>query len=128
MYKYQKIYEIGSGDDSRLEDSSLWPINLQKNQEIFSKSEKELILLLLNERQHHLFDNWDSPGINDNLKHNFFKQVKLLHASYNLPGGLSAYLKNARTLLASSRSGENPLDGYVPEVPEGVVLEPLSPG
>ncbi len=35
---------------------------------------------------------------------------------HNYPGGIVAYLTNARTLLKQSAAGENPFEGYKPEV------------
>lgn len=110
----------------QLDDSELWPENIRNNVSILSNEEKTLVQLLLSNQQHHLFDNWDLPGINDELKHAFFNQVLKLHESYPSPNGLSDYVKNARYLLASSKNGDNPLDGYYPEVPNGIVLEPLT--
>lgn len=34
----------------------------------------------------------------------------------NYPGGLAAYIRNARKLLADSKAGKNPFTGYVPSV------------
>jgi UDP-sugar pyrophosphorylase len=34
----------------------------------------------------------------------------------NYPGGLTAYISNARKLLADSKAGRNPFDGYSPSV------------
>lgn len=34
----------------------------------------------------------------------------------NYPGGLAAYVHNARKLLADSKAGRNPFDGYTPSV------------
>jgi hypothetical protein len=34
----------------------------------------------------------------------------------NYPGGLMAYIHNARRLLADSKAGKNPFDGYTPSV------------
>lgn len=45
------------------------------------------------------------------------RQVAGLNRSY--PGGISAYVANARKLLAASMAGENPFEGYAPEVPVG---------
>jgi UDP-sugar pyrophosphorylase len=64
--------------------------------------------------------------LNDDKKHVFFDQVKELHESYKVPGGLAAYIENARKLLKSASDGENPLEGWTPEVPTGITLEPLS--
>ena len=40
------------------------------------------------------------------------------------PTGMKAYLARGRTLLESSRAGENPFAQYKPEVPAGVFLKP----
>lgn len=37
-----------------------------------------------------------------------------LDSSY--PGGLASYIKNARRLLADSKAGKNPYDGFTPSV------------
>lgn len=34
-------------------------------------------------------------------------------------GGLAGYIENAKTLLARSKKGDNPLEGWKPEVPMG---------
>ena len=52
---------------------------------------------------------------------------QLVHLDKSYPGGLLRYVANARSLLADSKAGTNPLDGYVPKVPEGVRLDPSSP-
>lgn len=80
--------------------------------------------MLLKLGQQHLFDNWDPPGINDDLKHSFFKQIEQLNSSYF--GGISSYVTRARLLLANAKSGLNPFDGWTPEVPTGIDLEPLT--
>jgi hypothetical protein len=41
-------------------------------------------------------------------------QVRGLERGY--PGGIAAYLKNAKALLRSSAAGENPFEGMRPEV------------
>jgi UDP-sugar pyrophosphorylase len=46
--------------------------------------------------------------------------VDRLNSSY--PGGLTSYIKSARELLADSKAGKNPFDGFTPSVPEGDVL------
>ncbi|MBA0816110.1 hypothetical protein Gohar_000807, partial [Gossypium harknessii] len=46
--------------------------------------------------------------------------VAKLNSSY--PGGLASYIKNARELLADSKVGKNPYDGFTPSVPTGEVL------
>lgn len=41
-------------------------------------------------------------------------QVSRLNSSY--PGGLASYIKTARELLAESKAGKNPFDGFTPSV------------
>ena len=108
-------------------DTDPWPVNLKSNIPILSTEEQVLANLLLSLNQQHLFTNWEAPGKNDQQKHEFFSQVKELHESYKVPGGLAAYISNAKVLLESAKNGENPLDGWTPEVPTGISLEPLSP-
>jgi hypothetical protein len=43
-------------------------------------------------------------------------QVARLNSSY--PGGLVSYIKTARELLADSKAGKNPFDGFTPSVSE----------
>jgi len=76
--------------------------------------------MLLSLDQHHLFADWDDVGVNDDEKHNFFVQISRLHASYPSPGGLMDYIVNARKLLEAAKNGDNPLDGFRPEVPTGI--------
>ncbi|KZV23187.1 UDP-sugar pyrophosphorylase-like [Dorcoceras hygrometricum] len=75
---------------------------------------------LLGLNQSHLFEHWPEPGISDEEKLTFFDQIARLDASY--PGGLSSYIKTARELLADSKAGKNPYDGFTPSVPSGEVL------
>lgn len=75
--------------------------------------------------QGHIFDGWPPPGEASANKQRFFAQVAQLDASY--PGGLRAYVTNGRKLLADSKSGVNPLDGWIPSVPTGTSLEFASP-
>ncbi|XP_008798136.1 UDP-sugar pyrophosphorylase [Phoenix dactylifera] len=94
--------------------------NLQKNLGILSPDEVELAKTLLHEGQSHLFDHWPDLGVDDDKKKGFLKQVALLNSSY--PGGLVQYIQNARKLLADSKAGKNPYDGFTPSVPSGEVL------
>lgn len=84
-------------------------------------TEREIRLtnLLISLDQQHLFDDWEDPGVNDDLKHEFFVQIDRLHSSYPSPGGISDYVNNARKLLASAKKGANPLEGFTPSVPTG---------
>ena len=66
--------------------------------------------------QAHLVSGWtpDTPPAD---KQRFFQQVKQLEGAY--PGGLRSYVGNARKLLADSKAGLNPLEGWSPSVPAG---------
>ncbi|KAG0492377.1 hypothetical protein HPP92_005775 [Vanilla planifolia] len=95
--------------------------NLQLNLNILSPDQIELAKMLLQEGQGHLFAHWAEPGVDDDKKKNFFDQVLRLRDHY--PGGLTAYIQNARRLLADSRAGKNPFEGFIPSVPSGEDLK-----
>lgn len=94
--------------------------NLRKNLHLLSPEQVELVKILLEMGQSHLFEHWAEPGVDDNEKKAFFDQVARLNSSY--PGGLASYIKTARGLLADSKAGKNPFDGFTPSVPTGEVL------
>ncbi|KAM6543980.1 hypothetical protein CsatB_008427 [Cannabis sativa] len=94
--------------------------NLQKNLHLLSPHQVELAKTLLELGQTHLFKHWAEPGVDDDEKRAFFDQVTLLNENY--PGGLDSYIKTARELLADSKAGKNPFDGFTPSVPEGDIL------
>ncbi|GAB4844122.1 hypothetical protein Ancab_037429 [Ancistrocladus abbreviatus] len=91
--------------------------NLKSNLSFLSPQQVELAKMLLVMGQDHLFQHWPEPGVDDDQKRGFFDQVARLNASY--PGGLETYIKNARQLLADSKAGKNPYDGFRPSVPTG---------
>lgn len=91
--------------------------NLHKNLHLLSPQQVELAKMLVEEGQSHLFEHWPEPGVDDDEKKAFFDQVTRLNSSY--PGGLASYIKTARELLADSRAGKNPFDGFTPSVPTG---------
>jgi UDP-sugar pyrophosphorylase len=93
---------------------------LRRNLRLLASEEVELAKMLLNEGQVHLFQHWPEPGVEDDKKEGFFKQVLRLDSSY--PGGLVSYIQNARKLLADSKAGKNPYDGFTPSVPSGEML------
>jgi UDP-sugar pyrophosphorylase len=76
--------------------------------------------MLMEEGQGHVIAFWSELGKNDERKQSLVKQLCTIDATY--PGGLQAYVRRGRELLAASCRGENPFDGYVPEVPTGVLL------
>uniref|UniRef100_A0A7S2WAN4 UTP-monosaccharide-1-phosphate uridylyltransferase n=1 Tax=Rhizochromulina marina TaxID=1034831 RepID=A0A7S2WAN4_9STRA len=87
-----------------------------------SPEERGWAQLLCEHGQAHLFENW-APGDGDEeRKCRFFQQVRQLNESY--PGGLVAYISNARELLRAAAQGENPLHGVIQvNVPLGVNLD-----
>ncbi|KAK4802350.1 hypothetical protein SAY86_000553 [Trapa natans] len=96
------------------------PPNLQKNLQLLSPDQVELAKMLVDMGQNHLFYHWADPGVEDEDKKAFFAQVVKLDQNY--PGGLVSYIRNARELLADSKAGKNPFDGFTPSVPTGEVL------
>ncbi|GER49140.1 UDP-sugar pyrophosphorylase, partial [Striga asiatica] len=94
--------------------------NLHKNLSLLSPHQVELSKMLLEMNQSHLFEHWPEPGVEDDGKREFFEQVDRLNSSY--PGGLASYIKTARELLAGSKAGKNPYDGFTPSVPSGEAL------
>ena len=70
--------------------------------------------------QAHLMSGWPAAHTAAD-EERFFAQVAQLESSY--PGGLRAYVRNGRSLLADSKAGVNPLEGWVPAVPAGTSLE-----
>lgn len=94
--------------------------NLRNNLSIFSPQQIELANKLLEMGQSHLFQHWPDLGVDDDQKIALFDQVARLDGSY--PGGLASYVKTAKELLADSKAGNNPFDGFTPSVPSGEVL------
>ena len=72
--------------------------------------------------QAHLFASWGDDAISTERKLALIGQLSEMDATYPT-GGLAGYIANARTLLSKSRRGENPLDGWRPEVPRGEAFE-----
>ncbi|XP_040942853.1 UDP-sugar pyrophosphorylase [Gossypium hirsutum] len=97
-----------------------WPSNLVKNLCLLSPDQIELGKMLVEMGQSHLFQQWTDAGVEDDKKKAFFDQVAKLNTRY--PGGLASYIKNARELLADSKVGKSPYDGFTPSVPTGEVL------
>ncbi|KAL9251033.1 UDP-sugar pyrophosphorylase-like protein [Drosera capensis] len=91
--------------------------NLRSNLALLSADHVKLGEMLVEMGQSHVFEHWPELGVDDEEKRGFFDQIARLNASY--PGGLSSYIKNARELLADSKAGKNPFDGFTPSVPSG---------
>lgn len=56
-------------------------------------------------------------GLTQDQRQRLLAQVLALDAAY--VGGLEAYVRNARQLLAASQRGDNPMEGLIPSVPTG---------
>ena len=106
--------------------TATFPAPLKANEALLSSHELHLASLLVELGQTHLFEKWDPPGTHDAEKHAFFAQVEELNNAYG-SGGLAGYIGNAKVLLKSAAEGQNPLEGWRPEVPQGVLLEPVTP-
>lgn len=87
---------------------------------LFSEAERQLAEELISDGQSHLFANWDAPGVCDKEKKEFMATLLNAHRAY--PGGLTAYTRNARRLLAEAASGANPFEGCTPAQPDLVDL------
>ncbi|KAG4135794.1 hypothetical protein ERO13_D08G239084v2 [Gossypium hirsutum] len=102
-------------------DAGDWPPSLVKNLHLLSPDQIQLGKMLLEMGQSHLFQHWAEPGVDDDQKKAFFIQLSKLNSSY--PGGLASYIKTARELLADSKAGKNPYDGFTPSVMKLLSLE-----
>lgn len=92
-------------------------ILLGDNIKLLSTKQRLLVDMLLKHGQLHLFAEWPQLGVDDTRKIKLFSQVERLDGNY--PGGLEAYIQNAKALLADSKAGKNPFEGYRPTVPSG---------
>ena len=92
---------------------------------LFSDAEIQLARDLISDGQLHLFSDWDELGVRDHEKRQFMAALINAHLAY--PGGLTAYTRNARLLLAEAASGANPFDGCTPEQPDLVDLSSFGP-
>ncbi|XP_022772468.1 UDP-sugar pyrophosphorylase-like [Durio zibethinus] len=90
---------------------SLQPQPRRRNLYLLSPDQIALTKMLLEMGQSHLFQHWSGPGVEDNQKKAFFHS-----------GGFASDVKTARELLADSKAGKNPYDGFPPSVPIGEIL------
>lgn len=98
------------------------PAPLASNWALLSEVERVAASLLLACGQARLFDCWPAPGSHDGDKKRLLAQVAGLDASLAGTGGLTGYITRAKALLAASKAGANPFDGFVPSVPDGETL------
>ncbi len=87
---------------------------------LVSDEHADLASLMIGEGQCHLYAGWDAPGERDLEKQNFLGTLLVAHRAY--PGGLPAYIQNARILLAGASAETNPFEGYTPAQPDLVDL------
>jgi len=85
-------------------------------------SQKKLLNKLNSDEcgQSHLFEDWSSLSPDD--RKSVATQIEQLDSAYT-NGGLVGYIDNAKKLLEDSKHGVNPLDGWVPSIPEGEAFE-----
>jgi len=94
-------------------------------QGFFDEEETQLVKILEEAGQLHIFEEWSDPKENVEQKRSMMNQLR--HLNETCPGnGLQDYITRAKVLLASSLSGDNPLEGWTPRVPEGIILDPES--
>ncbi|MEI6277960.1 MAG: UTP--glucose-1-phosphate uridylyltransferase [Verrucomicrobiae bacterium] len=93
---------------------------------LVSSAHEDLAVLLLDEGQHHLYADWDAaPPVSGSEKRSFLETLLTAHRAY--PGGLPAYIRNARLLLAEASAGANPFEGCRPAHPDLVDLSRFGP-
>eukprot|EP01039_Chlorochromonas_danica_P004185 gene4185-4598_t len=98
---------------------SEFPPALTNNLSILTEDERKLAIALVEEgQQGHLFMAWDSPGVNDDKKHEMMNDLHAMEKS--MVGGMIGYLKRARQLLENTNL--NPFEGWTPSLPHGVSL------
>ena len=95
---------------------------LEKSITALTDEQKELILKLYTNGQSHLFENFVEDTVGPAIKRKLAQQLVSLDKDYS-DGGLLGYISNAQKLLENSRKGVNPLEGWVPSVPQGESLE-----
>jgi UDP-sugar pyrophosphorylase len=88
---------------------------------VLNANEAKLMRSLVDLGQSHLFEAWPAVGVDDEKKRALAAQLMAADAGY--PGGVAKYVENARGLLAASKEGKNPFEGWTPSVPTGKVVE-----
>ena len=83
-------------------------------------SQVQLVQLLLQLDQAHLFAGWEAAGTDDDRKLALLDQVEKVHAQY--PGGIGGYLAKARELLARDSAAAPAVESPTLEKPEVVDL------
>ena len=92
-----------------------------------TSSQSATVALLFSLDQGHLFSEWPVHVDGDPVacsKLDFLDSITAAHVRY--PGGLEAYVANAKKLLDMAKNNVNSFDGCWPEVPEGERLDTTS--
>jgi hypothetical protein len=101
---------------------------LSANAAVLSAEELTYAESLVAAGQAHLFAGWPAPGEMDAEKKGLIQQLMESDSLYG--GGIPQYVENARVLLAASKSGTNPLEGYSPSLAHvvfwAICAEPLA--
>ena len=92
--------------------AALWPALRERDRRMVGR--------LLDLDQGHLFEAWSASDATESDKRAMLDRLREVDESY--PGGLVAYVENARRLLAEAKAGTNPFEGFVPERPDIVDL------
>ncbi len=110
---------------TRSEESMSIPSPLMGNLHLFTPSQAKLANALCKppSNQSHIFQKWTVETTDDDEKKiELIQQLERMDKAYP-SGGLVGYVKNAKDLLERSKKGENPLEGWVPSVPNGELFE-----
>ena len=99
-----------------MEPMSFLPDVVQSSLSILTDEQQNLIKLLCSKGQAHIFEPWASAANADKIA--LATQLVSLDKAYPL-NGLVGYIENARDLLAKSKAGVNPLEGWTPSIPTG---------
>lgn len=115
----------GGGSAATASAANGAPAPNQSRLDQLTEAEARCAEMLLSAGQQHIFEGWAPDGVDSARKREFFASVMSLDRTY--PGGLRAYLANAKRLLSMASLRQNPLDGWVASPPEGGhVLQPGS--
>jgi UDP-N-acetylglucosamine pyrophosphorylase len=99
-----------------VEPISTLPVAVESSLSILTDEQQTLIKLLCSKGQTHIFEPWASASNADKIA--LATQLVSLDKAYP-SNGLSGYIENARDLLAKSKAGLNPLEGWTPSIPTG---------
>jgi uncharacterized membrane protein (UPF0136 family) len=105
----------GSGSDDFEKSPTPALVGLVGNKDVLSAEEFKFAESMVACGQAHLFSDWPAPGAKDSEKRAMLQGMMESDRLYG--GGIEQYVKNAKELLAASKAGTNPLEGYSPSLP-----------